>query len=85
MLGWLSDEADFASSTEAPEAILVLDEIRRQDLERDVALEASVLRQVHLAHAARAERGHDPVMGDLVLGAQRSLGLSRHHFLASLR
>ena len=85
MFGWLSDEADLASSTKRRSALLVLDELGRQDLERDVALERLVLREVDLAHAAGAERADDPVVGDLVLGAQRSLGVSWHHFLASLR
>ena len=55
---------------EAPDAVLALHQVGRQDLERDVALEGLVLGQVHLAHAARAERGDDAVVRDLVFGAQ---------------
>jgi hypothetical protein len=49
---------------ESREALLVLGEIRRQDLDRDVALELGVVGAIDLAHPAFAELG-----GDLV-GAQ---------------
>ena len=35
-----------------------------QDFQRDVAIELRVARAIHLAHAARAERGHDFVRAD---------------------
>ena len=63
---------------EAPDPLLAPHELGREDLQRDAALEGPVLREVDLAHAARAERGDDAVVRDLVLGAQRSLGLACH-------
>ena len=60
---------------EAPHAVLVPHQVGRQDLERDAALELAVLGEVDLAHPALGERGHDPVVRDLVLGTQRPLGL----------
>ena len=58
---------------EPPKALGVLGELRRQHLDRDVAAEAGVARPVHLAHAARADRGDD------LIGAEAITGLHRAH------
>jgi len=55
---------------EAAHPLLVADQLRRQDLERDAPLELLVLRDVDLAHAAGAERADDAVMGDAILRFQ---------------
>ena len=47
---------------EAAHSFRVPHELGRQDLERHLALERLVLRQVHLTHATGAERADDPVM-----------------------
>ena len=47
---------------EAPQAVGVLGHLRRQDLDRDVAVEVRVGRAVDLAHPAGAERRGDPVV-----------------------
>ena len=39
-------------------------QVRRQDLDRDLAIERRVARAVDLAHAARAERGDDLVLSE---------------------
>jgi hypothetical protein len=39
-----------------------------QDLDRDVALQLRVARAIHLAHAARAERGHHFVRAEPLTG-----------------
>ena len=46
---------------EAVEAIGIRREDTGQDLDRDVTPEPRIACPVHLAHAARAERGHDLV------------------------
>ena len=51
---------------EAPEPLLVADELRRQDLQRDAALEGEILGEIHLAHAAGSQRAHDPIVGNPV-------------------
>ena len=45
---------------EPRQAIRIIRERVGQDLQRDVAIELRVARPIHLAHAARAERGVDP-------------------------
>ena len=50
---------------EAAEAIGVLRERRRQDLDRHVASEARVARSIHFAHSARAEWRQDLVGAEL--------------------
>ena len=47
---------------EAPQAVGVAGELPRQHLDRHVAVEPRVPRAEHLAHAARAEPGGDPVL-----------------------
>jgi hypothetical protein len=42
----------------------------RQDLQRDVAPEPRVVREVHLAHAARAEQREDFVGAEAITGSQ---------------
>ena len=44
---------------EAGEAVLVVREVRREDLERDLAAEAGVASAVNVPHAPRAEERHD--------------------------
>ncbi len=51
---------------ETPEPLLVADELRRQDLQRDAALEGEILGEIHLAHAAGSQRAHDPIVGNPV-------------------
>jgi hypothetical protein len=46
------------------QAVLVRRDFDRQNLQRDLAIERGVLRQVHLAHPARAERGANFVMAN---------------------
>ena len=46
---------------ESRQAFGVRGHVGRQHLERDVTTEAAIARPVHLAHAARAERGDDLV------------------------
>jgi hypothetical protein len=57
---------------EAAEAIRVRRERRRQDLDRDVAAEARILRAVDLAHPSRTERRDD------LIGTQTGTGGERH-------
>jgi hypothetical protein len=54
------------------EALLVGDECRGQDLDRDVAFQAGIVSAIHLAHAALAQLG-----GDLV-GAEAGAGRDGH-------
>ena len=49
---------------EPPQAIRIAGVLGRQDLQRDVAPEPRVVREVHLAHAARAEQRLDLVRSD---------------------
>ena len=55
---------------EAVEAIDVGRERRGQHLDRDVASEPRIARAIDLAHAARAEGGHDFVRAERVPGAR---------------
>ena len=57
---------------ESPDPFLVPDQVRRQDFQRDVPLEAEVLGEIHLTHPARAERTHDAIVGDVGSWLQRS-------------
>ena len=50
---------------EPPYAVLIGDELRRQHLHRDLPAEPHILRQIHLAHAARAELFDDPIVGNV--------------------
>ena len=73
MFGWLSDDADFASSTKRRTRSSSATSSGGRTLSATLRSRRLVLGEVHLAHAAGAERADDPVVGDLVLGAQRSL------------
>ena len=55
---------------EAREPFGIKGEAVGQDLERDVALERRVARAIHLAHAARTERGQDLVRPELIPGGK---------------
>ena len=55
---------------EPREALRVIREQRRQDSDRDVAIECGVLRAIHLAHAARADRAEDFVRADMRAGLE---------------
>ena len=56
---------------EARQTVAVLGKERRQDLERDLAVEARVAGPVHLAHPALANLGQDWVCADPVAGGKR--------------
>ena len=59
MLGWFRAEAERASFSNRRASLRVADDLRRQNLDRDVAREPRVPRPVDLPHPARAkERGH---------------------------
>jgi len=45
-------------------SLRILRQLFRQELERDSAPQAEILRFVHHSHAAAAEPLHNPVMGD---------------------
>jgi len=53
---------------EALTSLWLGDVLVRQDLERNLALELQILRQIHLAHAALAQRFDDTVMPELISG-----------------
>ena len=55
-------------ASEARHAIGILSEGFRQNLDSDVAVELGVDGPPHLAHAALAELGGDPVMGNGAAG-----------------
>ena len=57
MFGWFSDASDFGFALEAGEPVGVGGERRRQDLDRDLALQLRVGRAIDLAHAAGADGG----------------------------
>ena len=57
------DRAGFALE---PAALLVIDPVGSQDLDRDLAAEPGVARAIDLAHAALAELGHDLVRSEVV-------------------
>ncbi len=59
---------------ESPEGVRASTERFRQDLDRDFAAQAGVLRPIHLAHPARSERGEDLVRPELGLCGQRHGG-----------
>ena len=76
MLGWLSDDADRASSTKRRTRSSLRTRSGGRILSATFRPSVRSCGQVDLAHAARAERRDHPVVGDLVLGAQRCLGLA---------
>ena len=63
------DRAGFALEPLAE--LRVAGEVRRQDLDRDGAIETRVARLVDLAHPARAERRHDFVRTESRTGGER--------------
>ena len=62
MLGWLSEASSFASRSKRASRSGSDGEGLGQQLDRDLAPELRVGGAVHLAHAARADRGGDPVV-----------------------
>ena len=52
------------------EALRVVLEIRRQELERDVPMKRQIPRAIHISHPARAEMRQDFVMTDPGTGAE---------------
>ena len=58
MLGWFSAEAA-RLVCETPQSLAVRAELLGEDLDRYVAVELGVFREVHLAHPARAEGRQD--------------------------
>lgn len=69
----LSEKLSFA--LEAREAFLVLRELLRQDLDRDLALQLRVGGAIHLTHAAFTQLGGD--LGWVDLGNVRRLVAGR--------
>ena len=55
MFGWLERGEQFRFLLEAPSPVLVIEEVFRQDLQRDLPLEPRILRPVDVSHAACAE------------------------------
>ena len=69
MCGWFSAEAACASCTKPAAAVVVRRRDRREDLDRDLAVQTRIPRAIDLAHAARAdqrERSHTGRAGYLV-------------------
>ena len=64
MPGWLSEATACASRSKRLIFSGCERHLRRQHLERDAPVEARIERQVHLAHAARAEGLEDLVRAD---------------------
>ena len=69
------EEAGFAR--EAGTTLGVRCEVRRQDLDGDVAPQLAVARAIDLAHAARAERRHDRVRPELTAHHRGLFGAPR--------
>ena len=72
MLGWLSDGEELRLALEAGEPLGVLRHLGGQHLEGHLAPELRVGGAVDLAHAARAERGGDPVVRERLADQGRS-------------
>ena len=70
MFGWFSDASDFGFALKAREPIGVSRERRRQDLDRDLALQLRVGRAIHLAHAALADLRGDFVDAEAGAGSE---------------
>ena len=80
MWGWLRDETALASRSKRARNCSLSARLRRQDLERDVAIEPRVLRAVDLAHAPGADGGENFVGPEARGGCQGqkdSLAVSR--------
>ena len=71
MPGWFSAARAFASLSKRADSVPVLEELLRQDLQRDVAVEARVLRPVDLPHPARPEGREDLVRTEAGTGGER--------------
>ena len=65
MFGWSSEAASSRLAQEPLAERLVLGQLRREQLERDLPLQPQVLGQVDDAHPAPAEQRLDPVAGEL--------------------
>ncbi len=52
----------FRLANEAMQPVAIGGQLGRKDLQRDAAVEAGILREIHLPHPAFAERGDDLVM-----------------------
>ena len=70
MLGWFSEARTCASRWKRASRSAIAGEGFGQDLERDVAIQLRVARAIHLAHAARAERGKDFVRAEAGAGSK---------------
>ena len=70
-VGVIEDARGLGLLLEAAQAVGVLREGRRQDLDRDLAPEPRVLRPVDLPHPARADRREDLVRAQLRAGRER--------------
>ena len=62
---------------EAREGRGIVGHLRRQDLQRDIAVEARIAGPVDLAHAARAHERHDLVAVETLAGGKRHAGILR--------
>src|SRR5215467_8239670 len=71
ILGWFSEASTLRFALEASHAGRVLCESLGQDFDGDVAVQLGVGGAVDGAHAAFAELGPDPVVGDRLFGAHR--------------
>ena len=71
-VGMVERRGGLGLEREAPHALLALDQLGREDLERHVARQVLVAGAVDLAHPAGPQRADHAVMGDPVLGLQRS-------------
>ena len=59
---------------EPRQAVAIVGEMIRQDLDRDVALQPAVAGPVDLAHAAGAKRRDDFIWTDVCAGGERHVG-----------
>ena len=64
---------------------VVRGQLRREDLDRDVAVQLRVARAVDLAHPARAERREDLVGTETCSGGERHRGARRFYISAPLQ
>ena len=79
MCGWFSAATARASRSKRSRDSRIVGDVRRQDLDRDRAVEPRVARLVDLAHAAGAERRHDFVGAEPAAGGEnRRLRCLRH-------
>ena len=64
MLGWFSAATALASRAKRESALVIGGQLRRQDLERHLAIERGVLGLIDHAHPAGADLAHDSVVAE---------------------